>query len=64
MTRPPKITLRTSGGRECAMASLDLVAAKAALDLAKRLAERTGRTVVVRDGDQEHLGTFDGATLN
>jgi hypothetical protein len=64
VTRPPKIILRTSGVREYAVVSLELVHPRAALDLAKRLADRTGRTVVVRDGDQEHLGTFDGARLN
>jgi hypothetical protein len=43
---------------------LDLVDDETALELARLFAERTGRTVTVRDGDGRILGTFRGATKN
>jgi hypothetical protein len=50
--------------RKYSMIALDLHDEEEALALAKRLAEQTGRTVTVRDADQDLLGTFKGPTKN
>jgi hypothetical protein len=50
--------------RELPMIALELVDAEAALSLAKRMAQQTGRTVTVRDADGKVLETFQGATKN
>jgi hypothetical protein len=64
MTQPPKMFGSSQDALEYPVISLDLADAKAAFDLAKRLAERSGRTVVVRDANQKTLGTFGHAKLN
>lgn len=50
--------------REFPMVSLELVDADAALALAGRMSEQTGRTLTVRDADGELLEKFQGATKN
>ena len=64
MTQSPNITISKDAERGYSMISLDFVDVEAALDFAKRLAERTGHTVVVQNANHEHLGTFDRGTLN
>ena len=46
------------------MIALDFKDEEAAVGLARRLAEQTGRTVTVRNADGELLGTFRGAAPN
>ena len=43
------------------MVTLDLADAEEALAVAKRMAEKTGRTVTVRDADGEVLGTISAS---
>jgi ABC-type hemin transport system ATPase subunit len=65
MAHPPKICGRSNQeALEYPVISLDLADAETALDLAKQLAKRSGRTVVVRDANQKTLGTFGHAKLN
>ncbi|MEY9182361.1 hypothetical protein ABIA41_003796 [Bradyrhizobium sp. USDA 313] len=44
--------------------SLDLDRAEEALELGKKLADRSGRTVIVRDSSGVTLGIFKAATPN
>jgi hypothetical protein len=46
--------------RELSMVSLDRENEEAAVELAKRLAEQTGRTVTVRNANGQLVGTFGG----
>jgi hypothetical protein len=65
--RAPNIVVTGTGAkdmREFSMIALDLKDEEAAVGLARRLAEQTGRTVTVRNADGELLGTFRGAAPN
>jgi len=62
MTKPPKIIITEA--QDCSVISLDLAEAKVALDLAERIAKRTGKKVVVCDEDGSPLGTFGGSKSN
>jgi hypothetical protein len=66
-TKPPSIVVSRIGPedrRDFAVVALELDQVKDALRLAKVLSERTGRTVIVRDQEGEHLGTFRGTATN
>jgi hypothetical protein len=58
----PKVVGAGSPG--LSMITLDLDNAEQALALARRLAERTGRTVTVRDADGEVLGIVRAPARN
>ena len=47
-----------------ALLALDLDNAEQARELARKIAERSGRTVTVSDADGEVLGVFERATRN
>lgn len=51
----------TSKPAQPSMIAIDLTTEKEALELAKKLAEKTGKTVVVRRTDGEVLGTVQAA---
>jgi hypothetical protein len=53
----PKIVL-VGADTELSMIALDLVDAEEALAIARRMADHTGRTVIVRDADGEILDTI------
>jgi hypothetical protein len=53
----PKIVL-VGADMELSMIALDLVDAEEALAIARRMADHTGRTVIVRDADGEILDTI------
>jgi hypothetical protein len=53
----PKIVL-VGADMELSMIALDLVDAEEALTIARRMADHTGRTVIVRDADGEILDTI------
>ena len=65
--KTPKIVISRNGAinmGEFSMIALDLADAEAACAVAKRIAERTGRTVTVRDADGKLLDTFRRAATN
>jgi hypothetical protein len=53
-----------SGTAQLSMISLDLSSVSEALELAKKLAIKTGRTITVRNADGEILGILRGAAIN
>ncbi len=67
MKRPPEIVITGLGpedAREYTLVALDSANHEKVFALAKRIADRTGRTVRVQDSDAGLFGTFRTATKN
>lgn len=62
--RPFNIAVIGAGATKLSVVALDLGNAEEACDVAKRMADATGRTVTVRDAEGEVLGIFPGAKKN
>ena len=59
----PNIVL-VGSGTSLSMVMLDLADAEKALALARRMADHTRRTVIVRNADGEILDTIEAAVMN
>jgi hypothetical protein len=64
MTSKPAQLVAPGAGRRYGMIAIDLDNAEQALELARKIAERSGRTVTLSDADGEVLGVFEGAVRN
>lgn len=64
MTDQPEHIASRGAGRGYRMIALDLDSEQQAVELARKIAERSGRAVTVSDADGEVLGVFESATRN